>query len=185
MRVKEKTCKWGSVWWETNLVKTKVEESTCLTSWPGKKLERDNLSTCSDLFRVCPTYQLNRFTRVSGCSLLVIFGTFRVPWWGYTWDSTIRHRCRTWVLWMESRHPSPFLPNLVPTWFLFFLFWGSPTFCKISSRTTYPLIHIPGGFQRLIHINLSPDLETFGKKSLQISLMTSKSKSQQESSPKT
>ena len=36
----------------------------------------------------------------------------------------------TWILWLESRHPSPFLPNLVPAYFLFLFLGGLLRFAK-------------------------------------------------------
>ncbi len=40
-----------------------------------------------------------RHTHVSVCSILLVFGTFRVTWRVFTWYSSIRHQSRTWILW--------------------------------------------------------------------------------------
>jgi hypothetical protein len=57
----------------------------------------------------------------SCCSVLVVFGTVRVLWWGYT--CMIRSRCPDGgSLWIEAYHPSPFLlvPIVVLSRFVFF-----------------------------------------------------------------
>ena len=108
--------------------------------------------TCQLLFRTCwrdTTRDLTSDTRTVVWSIhhtttrtvrypwLVVFGTVRVPWLGYTWGtrgSTIHYRCPHGQLLSIETHVEPFLLcGFVPSIFLFHLpfpFFVSPFIMK-------------------------------------------------------
>jgi hypothetical protein len=67
-------------------------------------------------------------TCVSCCGVLVVCGTVRLLWWGWSWDSIIRSRCRGVTV--ARVVPSFTLSSLTLfcslSPFYFFLLWGSP-----------------------------------------------------------
>ena len=95
---------------------------------------------------------------VSYCWVLVVFGTWRAPWRGWTWASSIQYRFRTWNHCGGSfiLHPSSLSLFWFPSASPFFLFYGVPINLVSWGLPTYRLIDLSRGVSQRMTYRLIP-----------------------------